>query len=195
MLADPRWVEDWCSPWSADDERPLVVVSFSSTYMAQERLLARAIDALGPLHARVLVTTGPAIDPASLRPQDNTVVLRSAPQAQVFEHAAVVVTHAGLGTVSRALSSGVPSSASRWGETSSTSRRVVYAGAGMRLWPSAKPAAIGAAVERLIREPRFRDAARRLGARMLEDSAARRGAARHGIAELEALASAGPKNG
>ncbi len=186
MLADPRWVEDWCSPWSADDERPLVVVSLSSTYMAQERLLARIIDGLSRLHARVLVTTGPAIDPASLPAQDNTVVLRSAPHAQVFEHATVVVTHAGLGTVTRALSSGVPLLCIPMGRDQlDVAARVVHAGAGVRLRPSAKPAAIGAAVERLIREPRFREAARRLGARMLEDSAALQG-----IAELEALASA-----
>ncbi len=186
VLADPQWVEDWRSPWCGDDERPLVVLSLSSTYMAQERLLARAIEGLGRVHARVLVTTGPAIDPASLPAQANTVVVRSAPHAQLFGQATVVVTHAGLGTVTRALTCGVPLLCIPMGRDQlDVAARVVHAGAGVRLRLSAKPGAIGAAVERLIREPRFRDAARRIGARMLEDSAAHKG-----IAELEALASA-----
>ncbi len=186
VLADPPWVEDWRSPWPADDERPLVVVSLSSTYMAQERLLTRAIDGLGRLPARVLVTTGPAIDPASVLAQANTVVLRSAPHAQLFEHATAVVTHAGMGTVHRALTCGVPLVCIPMGRDQlDVAARVVHAGAGVRLRPSAQPSAIGAAVERMIREPGFRNAAQRLGARMLSESEAQQG-----IAELEALASA-----
>src|SRR6202035_5865010 len=79
VLTDPEWVSEWRSPWPEDDTRPLVVVSLSSTYMAQERVLARAIDGLGRLDARVIVTTGPAIDPASLPSPENTAVVRSAP--------------------------------------------------------------------------------------------------------------------
>ena len=62
--------------------------------------------------------------------------------------------------------------------------RVVHAGAGVRLRSGAKPAAIRAAVERVISEPGFRAAAQRIGAQMLADAAAQ-----GGIAELEALAS------
>jgi MGT family glycosyltransferase len=188
VLGDPEWVEDWSSPWPVDDKRPLVVVSLSSTYMAQERLLAKAIDGLGRLHVRVLVTTGPAIDPASVPSPGNTVVLRSAPHAQLFRQAAVVVTHAGMGTVTRALTCGVPIVCIPMGRDQlDVAARVVHAGAGVRLRPSAKPGAIGAAVERLIHEPGFRDTARRLGARMLTDSAAQQG-----IVELEALATGDP---
>jgi hypothetical protein len=57
----------------------------------------------------------------------------------------------------------------------------------VRLRPGAKPAAIGAAVERVIREPGFRIAARRIGASLLADAAAQRG-----VAELEALGSREP---
>jgi UDP:flavonoid glycosyltransferase YjiC (YdhE family) len=61
--------------------------------------------------------------------------------------------------------------------------RVVHAGAGLRLRSGVKPAAIRAAVERVMHEPRFHTAARRLGARMAADAAAHQG-----IFELEALA-------
>ena len=185
VLTDPEWVSEWNSPWPEDDTRPLVVLSLSSTYMAQERVLARAIDGLGRLDARVLVTTGPAIDPASLPAGPNAVVLRSAPHAELFPQAAVVVTHAGMGTVTRALAAGVPLVCLPMGRDQlDVAARVVHANAGVRLGPSAKPAAIAAAVERVIREPGFRSAAMRVGARLVADAAAQQG-----IAELEALAS------
>jgi MGT family glycosyltransferase len=186
-LADPAWVEDWRSPWNQDDSRPLVVVSMSSTYMAQEQVLERVIAALGPLKARVLVTTGPSIDPASFRPASNTAVLRSAPHAQLFPETAAVVTHAGMGTVTRALAAGVPLVCVPMGRDQlDVAARVVYAGAGVRLRPSAKPGTIRAAVQRVIEDPSFRTAAERIGASITADATAQRG-----VAELEALASPG----
>jgi len=190
-LSDPPWVDDWHAPWDEDDSRPLVIVSFSSTYMAQEQVLARAIDGLGRIDARVLVTTGPAIDPASFRAPDNTTVVRSAPHAQLFSETAVVVTHAGMGTVTRALAAGVPLVCIPMGRDQlDVAARVVYPGAGVRLRPSAKADAIRAAVERVIREPSFRTAAARIGASITADAAAQRG-----LTELETLASADTSSG
>jgi UDP:flavonoid glycosyltransferase YjiC (YdhE family) len=112
-------------------------------------------------------------------------VVRSAPHAQLFQEAAVVVTHAGMGTVTRALAAGVPLVCIPMGrDQHDVAARVIYPGAGVRLRSSAKPAAIRAAVERLIREPSFRTAAERIGANITADAAAQRG-----LDELEALAS------
>jgi UDP:flavonoid glycosyltransferase YjiC (YdhE family) len=153
--------------------------------MAQERVLDRTIDGLARLDARVLVTTGPAVDPASLRAARNTTVVRSAPHGKLFPDAAIAVTHAGMGTVTRALAAGVPLVCLPMGRDQlDVAARVVHAGAGVRLRPSPKPAAIAAAVERVMREPRFRNAARRMGEPITADAAAHRG-----ISELEALAS------
>jgi UDP:flavonoid glycosyltransferase YjiC (YdhE family) len=103
----------------------------------------------------------------------------------LFGEADVVVTHAGMGTVTRALCSGVPLVCVPMGRDQlDVAARVVYAGAGVRLRPSAKPAAIRAAVERVAGDPRFAAAARNVGARMNADAEA--GMA---VAELEALAS------
>jgi MGT family glycosyltransferase len=187
VLADPLWAAAWRSPWPEDDERPLVIVSLSSTYMAQERVLGRIIEGVGGLAARVLVTTGPAIDPASLPAPDNTVIVRSAPHSQLFPTAAVVITHAGMGTVTRALISGSPLVCVPMvrGQPD-VAARVVHAGAGVRLSSRAKPAAIRAAVERVMRDPAFQTTARQLGARMAADAAAHRA-----ISELESLAASG----
>ncbi len=182
-LADPSWVEDWRSPWPPGDTRPLVIVSLSSTYMAQERVLARSMEGLSGLDARVLVTSGPAIDPASLPAYANTTVVRSAPHAQLFGEAAAVVTHAGMGTVTRALAAGVPLVCVPMGRDQlDVAARVVHTGAGLRLRPGAKPSAIGTAVERVIAEPGFRAAAERMGASIRADAEAQRG-----LKELEAL--------
>jgi MGT family glycosyltransferase len=190
-LADPQWVEEWRSPWEDDDSRPLVIVSFSSTYMAQEKVLTRAIEGLSRVDARVLVTTGPAIDPASFRAGENTTVVRSAPHAQLFPETAVVVTHAGMGTVTRALAAGVPLVCIPMGRDQlDVAARVVYPGAGVRLRSSAKPGAIRAAVERVLGEPSFRTAAARMGASITADVAAQRG-----LAELEALATGDHEHG
>ena len=87
--------------------------------------------------------------------------------------------------MTRALAAGVPLVCLPMGRDQlDVAARVVHAGAGVRLRPGAKPAAIGAAVERVISEPAFAAAAERIGAHMLADAAAQ-----GGIAELEALAS------
>ena len=183
-LADPAWIDEWHSPWPATDTRPLLIVSLSSTYMAQERVLKHAVEGLGRFDARVLVTTGPAIDPESLPRAGNTTVTRSAPHAKLFPDAAVVVTHAGMGTVTRALAAGVPLVCLPMGRDQlDVAARVAHAGAGLRLRPSAKPATIAAAAERVISEPGFRIAAQRIGAQIVADAAAHRG-----LAELETFA-------
>jgi MGT family glycosyltransferase len=92
-----------------DDGRdPLILVSFSTSDQAQVPVLQRCIDALAEVAARVVVTTGPAVDPAALRAAANTHVARFVPHREVLPHATLVVTHAGLGTVMSALSHGVP---------------------------------------------------------------------------------------
>jgi MGT family glycosyltransferase len=183
-LADPPWVDDWHSPWSPEDRRPLVIVSMSSTYMAQERVLARAIEGLGGLVARILVTTGPAIDPASLPRAANTTVLASAPHSRLFPAASAVLTHAGMGTVTRALAAETPLVCVPMGrDQHDVAARVVHAGAGLRLRAGAKPLTIRSAVERVIHEPSFRARARTLGGQIRADAAAQRG-----VLELEALA-------
>src|SRR4051794_21932044 len=67
-----RSSEDWESPWSTENSDPLVVVSFSTTYMNQRALAERVLEALAPLPVRALVTTGPALDLSGLRVPANT---------------------------------------------------------------------------------------------------------------------------
>ncbi len=59
-----------------------------------------------------IVTTGLAVDPAALSASENVTVVATAPHRPVMEHAALVVTHGGHGTVMKALAAGLPLTAS-----------------------------------------------------------------------------------
>lgn len=81
------------------DPRPLVVVGLSSTYMHQEGLMERILAALSDLPLRVLASTEPELDPSELRVPENIEVRRWVPHPLVLPQAALMVTHAGVGTL------------------------------------------------------------------------------------------------
>lgn len=99
----------WRPPWPPHDERPLFVVSFGTTYMHQEALMERVLDALAPMPARVLVLTGDDFDPAELPRRPGIRVERYIPHESVFPHARLVLTHGGMGTLLECFRAGVPS--------------------------------------------------------------------------------------
>lgn len=171
ILHDPDWVEEWESPWPDDDKRPLVVVAFSSTFQNQAKVLQNCITALLQLPVRGLVTTGPALAPASLPKADNVVVVESAPHSQVFPKADLVITHAGHGTVMRALSAGVPLLCLPMGrDQNDNAAKVKYHGAGLSLNKSASASAIRKKVQQLLQEDTYTDGASRLGAPIRKDA-------------------------
>ena len=168
-LADPAWVEPWTPP-PGDD--PLVLVALSSTFQDQVGTLQRVVDGLGRLPVRGLVTTGPAVSPDQLRAPANVQVVTAAPHAEVLQHASAVITHAGHGTVVKALAAGVPLLCMPMGrDQPDNAARVVVRGAGLKLKRSAKPERIAAAVGRLLAEPSFRSSAEELGAKLRADAA------------------------
>ncbi len=182
-LDDPEWVGEWTPP-PGDD--PLVLVGLSSTYMAQEDMLQRIATALGRLPVRALVTLGPAVSSPGIDAPDNVTVVQSAPHARVLEHAAAVISHGGHGTTIKALAAGVPVLAMPMGrDQPDNAARLAHSGAGLRLKPSAKPAAIADAVAELIRDESYARAARRIAEAIRTELASDRA-----VAELEAVAGA-----
>jgi MGT family glycosyltransferase len=185
VLDDPDWTGAWRSPWSDADPRPLVVASLSATFQGQRETLQRIITVLGTLPVRGLVTLGPAMAGERFEVPENVVAVASASHAQVFPHAAAVVTHGGHGTVMRALARGLPLLCLPMGrDQDDNAARVVARGVGLRLRPSARSPRIAAAVRRLLDEPGFRAQAEHLG-RIIRDDAAEDRA----VTELEAVGS------
>jgi len=162
-LTDPHWAEAWHSPFTAGDNRPLVLVGLSSMFQNQMAVLRRIILALSRLPVRGLVTLGPALSPTEVPGSENVVVVRSAPHSKVLEQASVVITHCGHGTTIKSLAAGVPLLCMPHNhDQPDTAARVVHRGAGLRIKMDASPAQISSAVERLLSEPSYRENARRL---------------------------------
>jgi len=91
-----------------DHARPLVLVSYSTSYQNQVAALQRVADAVADLPVRVLMTLGRAISERELRLPPNVVAAPFVPHASVLPEARLVVTHAGHGTVMAAITAGVP---------------------------------------------------------------------------------------
>jgi MGT family glycosyltransferase len=180
-LDDPAWAGRWTPPAGND---PLVLVGMSSTFMDHADTLQRVTTALGDLPVRGLVTTGPTIPVAAIDAPENVTVVERAPHTEVLRHASAVVTHAGHGTVIKALAAGVPVVAIPLGRDQlDNAARVAHHGAGLRLKPKAAPEAIARAVQRVLDEPSFAAGAQRLATAIAAETAEDRA-----VAELEALA-------
>jgi UDP:flavonoid glycosyltransferase YjiC (YdhE family) len=90
---------------------PLVYVSFGSvtrTIPAFAPVYSAAVDALGDLPVRVLLTVGEGDGLAVARVPENARIERWWPQDDVMPSAAAVVGHGGFGTTMTALAAGVP---------------------------------------------------------------------------------------
>jgi len=171
VLDDPQWaVADTGVPPPGDG--PVVLVAMSTTPQDQVDCLQRVVDALSALPVRGIVTAGPAVDPKALRPSRNVTVVESAPHSEVLKCTDVVVTHGGHGTVMRSLAAGVPLVVMPQGrDQADNAARVESRGAGVTIESNASPATIGAAVKRVLEDPSYGQAAKRLGDSIRADAA------------------------
>ena len=178
--------QTWDSPWDPDDDRPLVVVSFSTTGLwDQTGRLRNTLDALAEEPVRVLASAPQGWQDEAV--PANASVRGFVPHSVVLPRAAITVTHAGHGTVTASLAHGVPllalpNPAADQPFLAATLERL---GAGLALDGGSGPEAIRTAVGALLKQPSFAAAARSLGDRIRAMPGAR-GAAEH----LERLAAA-----
>lgn len=171
-LADPVWTRDWTDPRPANDTRPLVLVGFSTTYQQQTETLQRVIHSLRDLPVTAIVTAGPALSARAFEPAPNVHIVPSAPHSVLLKEAALVITHAGHGTVIRSLAAGVPLLCMPMGrDQNDNAARVFHHGAGLRLAPTAETAAIRASVQALLNNPKYKQTAQSLGRKIAEDAA------------------------
>jgi MGT family glycosyltransferase len=129
---------DWEPPsepptWLEAVDEPVVLVTTSSEFQDDGRLVRLALEALAdePVH---VVATVPAGDPADYSVPANAHVERFLPHGHVLDRAVCAVTHGGMGATQRALAHGVPVCAVPFGrDQREVARRVVVADAGTRL--------------------------------------------------------------
>lgn len=141
-------------------EAPLVLVTTSTEFQDDGRLVAAAFEALAgePCH---VVATLPSASAAKLRPPANATVLDFAPHAPILARSACAITHGGMGATQKALAAGVPVCVVPFGRDQyEVARRVEVAAAGTRLpAPLLRPRRLRAKVKEAIRR---RDGAERL---------------------------------
>jgi UDP:flavonoid glycosyltransferase YjiC (YdhE family) len=146
-----------------DASTPLVLVSLSTSEQGQADLLQRCVDAVAQLPVRAIVTTGTSIDPASVHAGANTQVVRYVPHVAILPSAALVITHAGLGTTLAALSAGVPLLCTPMGRDQFFNAEQVQAlGAGRLLMPDPDSDAIARAASEILGDDRLRAGAKRM---------------------------------
>jgi MGT family glycosyltransferase len=158
------------APYHSGDT-PLIVVSFSTTFQDQQPILQRVMDALGHLPVRGFVTIGPTLDEEAFQPPPNVTLARFVPHNKLFPNAAIVVTHAGHGTVIRALANGVPLLCLPMGrDQNGNAVRVVGRGCGIALSPKSSEKKIGDALRTLLDNPTYRQNAQRIAEQICRDA-------------------------
>lgn len=117
------------------DARPLVLVTCSTEFQNDGRLIEVALAALANENVRVVATTA-SIDPKTFVAPANARVERFLPHGPLLKEAAVVVCHGGMGITQKALAAGVPVCVVPFGRDQlEVARHVEIAGAGVRLVP------------------------------------------------------------
>ncbi|WP_454915749.1 glycosyltransferase [Xanthobacter sediminis] len=159
------------APWEPppDDGRPLVFCSLGTLQGARGGLFLKVAQAAAKCGARLLVAHGgllSAAEAARLAPLAQ--VHAFVPQRAVLRRCAAAVLHCGMNTVLDALSAGVPLVAMPIAfEQPATAARLAYAGAA-EVVPAGRAGTgrLARALDKVLREPGYRAAARRLAAEM-----------------------------
>lgn len=119
--------------WLAESTQPLVLVTTSSEFQGDDRLIQTALDALAGEPVTVVATL-PAGDPSRIRAPANARLERFIPHSAALDRAVCVITHGGMGATQKALARGIPVCVVPFGRDQlEVARRVEVADAGTRL--------------------------------------------------------------
>ncbi len=123
--------------WLEEIDQPIVLVTTSSEFQDDSKLIAAALDGLRDEDLFVVATL-PSGDPSTFDVPANARVERWLSHSAVLPRVACVVTHGGMGATQKALAAGIPVVAVSFGrDQHEVARRVEVSGAGVRL-PSSK---------------------------------------------------------
>jgi MGT family glycosyltransferase len=166
--------------WLAAEDRPIVLVTASTEFQDDAKLIRVALEAFAERPYAVIATSA-AHDPGDFRVPANARVERFLPHGPIMRRAAAVVSHGGMGTTQKALAAGVPvCTVPFMRDQLEVARRAEHCGGGTILRPKRlRPDRLRAAVEEAIE--------RRPGAERIRDAFARAGGAEAAASALEGL--------
>lgn len=146
----------WEPPFGSVDppagEAPLVLVAPSTAQDPSHRLLRAALAGLGDLPIRVLATWNRRPLPGPVDVPSNTRLVEWVSYSKTMPSCALVICHAGHGTMARALACGCPVLAvPHRGDMAENAARADWAGVGVRLpWRFLTPDTLRLAVRRAL---------------------------------------------
>jgi MGT family glycosyltransferase len=172
-------------------DAPLVLVAVSTAQDPDHELLRAALLGLARQPVRVLAATNRKPLQRPVRVPDNARLVDWVSYSRTMPRCAAVITHAGHGTVVRALASGAPVLAvPHSGDMGENAARVDWAGAGVRLpWRLLSPRTLPLALGRVLDSPAIAARAREFAAWAAMNDGAERAAVL-----VEALAGVQPSS-
>lgn len=172
--------------WLAAEERPIVLVTASTEFQDDAKLIRCALEAFAD-QPYAVVATSAAHDPAEFEVPANARVERHLPHRPILRRAAAVISHGGMGTTQKALAAGVPVCVVPFiRDQFEVARRVEHCGGGTLL-PAKRlrPDRLRSAVEGAI--------ACRKGAERVREAFGQAGGAQAAASSLEGLLATGRK--
>jgi UDP:flavonoid glycosyltransferase YjiC (YdhE family) len=159
---------EWEPPYEAVEpppgDEPLVLVAPSTAQDPDQRLFGAAVAGLADEPVRVLATWNRRLPSGPVAAGANTRLVEWISYSRTMPGCALVICHAGHGTLARALAAGCPVLAiPHVGDMAENAARVDWAGVGVRLpWRLLSPLTVRLAARRVLSESRFRARAREL---------------------------------
>ena len=156
----------WINPWSQDDRRSFILVSFSTEPLFNSHSkIQRTLTALSDQTKYRVLVTSTITSMKDIDVPNNAVIIEQLPHSEVLSQGVdVVVTHAGHGTTSIALKYGVPLVCLPFGaDQPILAQRVEQLGAGIALdGEQATSEQIHDAVQCCIIDPSFKNQAKNM---------------------------------
>jgi MGT family glycosyltransferase len=119
--------------WLASETRPIILVTASTAYQLDAKLIRIALEAFAGEDVALVVTTA-AQEPSAFTAPGNARVERFLPHGPIIDRAVCVVCHGGQGITQKALAAGVPVCVVPFcRDQFDVARRVEVADAGVRL--------------------------------------------------------------
>lgn len=151
-------------PWERLGEERLIYASFGTVQNRNRRLYEAVAAATAGLDAQVVLSLGGA-DPSELSETlpGNPLVVKYAPQLEILNRAALMITHAGMNSALECLVAGVPMVAIPLvNDGPGIAARIEWTGTGVRV-PVAEcePLRLRKAIEQVLRDDSFHRSARR----------------------------------
>jgi UDP:flavonoid glycosyltransferase YjiC (YdhE family) len=163
-------------PWEKLDGRPLVycslgsVITFKYVALAQ-RFFQALLDAMRQCpNLQAAVAIGDYLKPEDFKCPENVILTDKAPQVGMLKRAALMVGHGGGGGIRESIFYGVPLLLLPIGfDAPGNAARAVYHGLALRSdFRKASPPELKAAIDKLLSEPSYADAARRMSRKFVE---------------------------